>query len=85
MSTSSRYEAVDDGAMRGQGGKRRFFILMHEATVALNVCCQDGSKLPFGRWWRNEGEFFSSMGVAVTDTRTKGTQREAGASTDSKR
>jgi hypothetical protein len=58
---------------------------MHEATVALNVCCQDGSKLPFGRSWRSEAEFFPSMRVAVTETRTKGTQREAGASTDSKR
>ena len=85
MSTPSGYEAVDDGAMRGQGGKRRFFILMHEATVALNVCCKDSSELPFGRWWRNERQFSSSVGVAVTETRTKGTQREAGASTDSKR
>jgi hypothetical protein len=67
MSASSRYVAVDDGAVRRQGGKRRFFILMHEATVALNVCCKDGSKLPFGRWY-NEGELFSSMGVASTDT-----------------
>jgi hypothetical protein len=84
MSTSSRYEAIDDGAMSGQGGKRRFFILMHEATVALNVCCKDGSKLPFGRWCCNEGEFVSSMRVAVTETRTKGTQRKSSASTDSK-
>jgi hypothetical protein len=85
MSPSSGYEAVDDDAMRGQGGERRFFILMHKATVAFNVCCQDSSQLPFGRRWRNEGRFFSAMGVAVTDTRTKGTQREASASTDSKR
>jgi len=38
-------EIVDDGPVRGESGKRRLLVLMHEAAVTLDVCRQDRGEL----------------------------------------
>jgi hypothetical protein len=34
-------ELVDHGTVRGQNRERSFFIAVHQAAVALDICCQD--------------------------------------------
>ncbi len=68
-------EAVDNRAMRGQRGERRFLILVHEAAVALDIGRENGSKLALWRDRSNEGAFSSSMEITFLEARPKGAYR----------